>query len=74
MPLSCLFAASLRRRLRSDPSLFEAIVDDGALNVLDGDGRLVDAEHARSLTRSRTDAAGELGEIVRLNKNDEHLI
>ncbi len=70
---SCLFSASLRWRLWSDPSLFEAVVDDGALNVLDGDWRLVDAEHARSLARSGTDAAGELGEIVRLSKNNKYL-
>jgi len=61
-----LLAAPRRGRLGLNPAFLEALVDDRALDVLDGDSRLVDAEHASALTRSRTDAPGELGEVVRL--------
>ena len=49
-----------------DPAFFQAVVDDRALDVLDRDRRLVDAEHARAFARRGTDAAGELGKVVGL--------
>ena len=36
-----------------DPSLVKCVVDDGALDVLDGDGRLVDAEDTGALAGGR---------------------
>src|ERR1700760_4461219 len=45
-------------------TLVEGYFDDMLLDFLDGDGRLVDAQHAAALTGSGTDAAGELGEII----------
>ena len=57
-----------------DPSLVKCIVDDGALNVLDGDWRLVDAEDAGSLTGSGTDPASELREVVGLGQLVERLL
>ncbi len=66
-PTTATFLPGARqRRLGNDPALGEAAVDDRALDALDGDRRLADAEHARSLARRRTDAAGELGEVVGL--------
>ena len=60
-------------RIRRDPALLEAAVDDRALDRFDRHGRLDDAQHARTFARSRTDAAGELGEIVRLVQAVERL-
>ena len=51
-------------RLRHDPALFPALVDDEVLDRLDADGIVVDVERARRLARRRADAAGELGEVV----------
>lgn len=42
------------------PAALEGVVDDGALDVLDGDGRLRDAQHTRALARGRTHATREL--------------
>ena len=56
----------LTRRLGDDPPLLEALVDDRALDALDRDRRLADAEHARALARRRADPPGELGEVVGL--------
>lgn len=39
-------------------------VDDRDLDVLDGDGRLVDAQHARRLAGGGAQPPGELGEVV----------
>ncbi|GAA3238323.1 hypothetical protein GCM10020256_58550 [Streptomyces thermocoprophilus] len=50
--------------LRGDPAGLPRLVDDGHLDVLDGDRRLVDAEDARRLAGCRAEAAGELGEVV----------
>ena len=61
-----LFAGALLRRFGHDPAVLPAVVGDGALDVFDGDRRIVDAEHARTFARRRTDAAGEIGEIIRL--------
>jgi len=40
-----------------DPALLEGIVNDGALDVLDGDRRGVDAQHAGALTGRGTHPA-----------------
>ena len=53
-------------RLRHDPALFPAAVNDGAFEALDGDGRGVDAEHAGAFAGRRADAAGEVGEVIGL--------
>ena len=57
-------AGPLRRRFRPDPPLLETPIDDGALDGLDGHRAVVDAQDARALAGRRTDAAGELGEVV----------
>ena len=54
-----------RRRHGDDPALVPGAVDDRHLDLLDGDGVLVDAEHAGALARSGAQAAGELREVVR---------
>src|SRR6266516_4837204 len=51
-------------RLWPYPAFLERLVDDRVLDRLDADRVVIDAQHARVLTRSRTDAAGELGKIV----------
>ena len=61
-----LFAGAHRRRFGRDPAFLEAPIDDGALDGLDRDRRLVDAEDARTLARRRTNAAGKLREVVGL--------
>jgi hypothetical protein len=52
------------RRLGRDKALGEGAVDDGLFDLLDGDRRRVDAQHAGGFARRGTDAAGEFGEIV----------
>ena len=52
------------RRQRHHPALGEGVVDDLDLDLLDRDRILIDAQHARALTRRRTQPTGELGEIV----------
>src|SRR5262249_22045219 len=59
-----LLAGALGRRLGHDPAFLEALVDDGALDALDGDRLLVDAEDAGALARRRTHTTGELGKVV----------
>jgi hypothetical protein len=49
------------------------LVDDGLLDALDGDRRLVDAEHAGALARRGAHAAGKLGEVVRLQQPVQRL-
>src|SRR4029077_9767469 len=66
-------ARALERWLGHDPALFEPLVDDRALDALDGDRRLVDAEDARPLARRRADAPRELGEVVGLVQPRERL-
>ena len=61
---SDLLASSELWWMSFDPSLVECIVYDAALNVLDGDGRLVDPEDAGALTGGGAHAASELGEVV----------
>src|SRR5207244_3721183 len=57
-------AGLVRERLRLYPAFLERLVDDRVLDRLDADRVVVDAQHARFLARSRTDTAGEFGEIV----------
>ena len=58
------FAGAHRRRLGLDPAFGEGAIDDGLLDVLDGDGRLVDAEHAGGFAGRGAEAAGEFGEVI----------
>jgi hypothetical protein len=51
-------------RSRDHPAHLEATVDDCALNGLDANGVLVDAEDASTLTGSRADTSSELREVV----------
>ena len=53
------------RRLGPDPALLESVVDDAELDALDGDGIVVDAEHAGALAGRRAERPRELREIVR---------
>jgi hypothetical protein len=57
---------AILRNARRDPAFFPAAVDDRVLDVLDGDRRAGDAEHAGALARRRAGAARELGEVVGL--------
>ena len=57
-------AGQLVGRQRNDPALVEGVVDDLDLDLLDGHRILVDAQHARSLTRRRAQPTGELREVV----------
>ncbi len=57
-------AGQLFGRQRHDPALVEGVVDDLDLDLLDGHRVLVDAEHARALTRRRAQPTGELREVV----------
>src|SRR5208282_5170994 len=61
-----LLTGALGGRLGDDPALLETLVDDGALDALDGHWRLIDAENTRPFTGSRADPAGKLREVVRL--------
>ena len=47
-----------------NPALIEAAFNDGQLDVLNGHGIVVDAEHTTALARSRAQATGPLGEVV----------
>ncbi len=53
------------RRLRNDPSLFKALVDNGALDALDRDRGLVNPQDTRGFAGCRADPACKLGKIVR---------
>ena len=61
-----LLAGPLFGRLRLDPAFFPGVVDDGALNVLNGHRRRIDAEDTRTLAGCRTHSASELREVVGL--------
>ena len=52
------------RRFRPIQPCSQRMIDDGLLDDLDGDRRLVDAQHARRFARRGADAAGELREVV----------
>ena len=51
-------------RLGMNPAFVPGALDDGALDELDGNRRLIDAEHAGGFARRGADAAGELRKIV----------
>ncbi len=59
-----LLAGLVRRDFRLDPAVLPGAVDDRAFDRLDGDRVVVDVERAGGFARRRTDAAGELGEII----------
>ncbi len=59
-----LAGESLRRH-GPDESAVERLLDRRHLDLLDGHGRLVDAEHAGRLARGGAESAGELREVVR---------
>ena len=52
-------------RLGLDPAFLPGAVDDRFFDQLDGDRRLVDAQHAGRFARRRADAPGKLREIIR---------
>ena len=60
------FAGAARGRLGHDPALLPALVGNDILDVLDGNGRIVDAQDAGAFARGGADTAGEVGEIVGL--------
>ena len=68
-----LFASARFWQFWSDPAFLPGLVDDGTFDVLDRDGRGVDAENTRAFARSRADATGELGEIIGLVEPVERL-
>src|SRR2546430_17710283 len=51
-------------RLGDDPTFIPPMIDDGTFQVLDRDGRRIDAEDAGAFARCGTNAARELREIV----------
>src|SRR5438309_2600282 len=51
--------------LWSDPAFVEPMLDDRQLDALDRHRVVVDAQHARSLARRRTEPSGPLREVVR---------
>src|SRR5205085_7984406 len=60
--------------LRAHPAFFPRLVGDGVLDRLDADRIVVDAQHARLFARCRTDATGELREIVRRVQHLDRLL
>ncbi len=54
-----LLAGARLGRLRGHHAVLERPVDDGALDVLDRDRELVDAEDARALARGRAHSSRE---------------
>jgi hypothetical protein len=57
-------SGGLRGRLGLNPAFVPGALDDAAFNELDGNGGLIDAQHAGGFAGSGADAAGELGEVV----------
>ena len=47
-----------------NPALVPGALDDAAFDELDGDGGLIDAQHASCFAGSGADAAGEFREVV----------
>src|ERR1700682_2368978 len=58
------FSTANLRGFRTDPTLEKAALHNIFLVLLDRDWRLVDAQYARCLARSGTDAAGKLGKVI----------
>lgn len=61
-------AGALFWRLGLDPTFVPGLVDDGALDILNRDGWLDEAEDARAFARSGADAASEFWEVVGLGE------
>jgi len=59
---------------RIDPAIFPTVIGDADLDVLDGDRRVVHAEHAGAFARGGADAAGEVREVVRLVETFERFL
>ena len=59
-----LAGARLAAAPASTQLVVERAIGDRALDQLDGDRVVVDAEHARRFARRRTHAPGHLGEVV----------
>jgi len=59
-----LFAGATARWFRLDPAAGPAVINDAALDVLDGDRRIIDAQHAGTFAGRGADAAGEFREVV----------
>jgi hypothetical protein len=57
-------AGSALGRVGDHPPHLETLVDHRALDGLDANWRLVDAEDARPFARGRTDSSSKLGEVV----------
>ena len=57
-------AGVLLRRFGMNPSLLPGALDDTALDELNRDGGLIDAQHAGRLAGRGADAAGEFGKVV----------
>ena len=62
------------RRLRHDPALLPAFIDDRMLDRLDADRLGVDVERAGGFARRRTDPAGKIREIVGRVQNRQSLL
>src|SRR4051794_34353511 len=52
------------RMFGQNPPLGKGVIDDLLLNRLNRDRRSIDPQHTRRFARGRTDASGELREIV----------
>ncbi|MDB6037482.1 MAG: hypothetical protein JWM99_1323, partial [Verrucomicrobiales bacterium] len=60
------FAGANFGDFRDDPAFLKAPVDDGALDIFNGDRRGIDAQNAGAFAGGRANAAGEIGEVIRL--------
>src|SRR5262245_64343945 len=69
-----LLAGDPGRRLRLDPAVLPGAIDDHAFDRLDGDRALDEVERAGGLARRRTDASGELGEIIGRVQVDDRVL
>ena len=67
------FPGLRRRRKGNDPAFFPALVDDEVLDRFDADRIVVDVQRAGCLTRSGTDASGELRKIIGRMQHIERL-
>ena len=61
---SYFFARHRLGGLRFDPAFIPGTVNDGVLNRLDANGRIVNVGHTGGFARCGADAARELGEVV----------
>ena len=58
------FAGAAQGWFRPNPSFLEGVLDDGLFDGLDGDGRFIDAQHARGLAGGGANAAREFRKVV----------